>query len=137
MAVNSDPLQGAMQMPWGAQMTEVTLSPQMLCHYINDDELERLGEMRKEPVMEIFLWSVGAFMGALIPGLQVLALFREKPEAVGMLGLLTLLIAVATLAVSIVAGILWWQRSKTHKSMVETIRQRPRTPVRLAHDNAA
>ena len=127
----------AMQMPFGAQLTEVTLSPQALCHYINDDELERLGEMRKEPVMEIFLCSIGAFLGALVPGLQVVGKFNENPATLDLWNLLTLLIAVATLAVATVAGVLWHQRSKTHKSMVDTIRQRPRAPVRLAHENAA
>jgi len=126
-----------MQMPSGAQTTEVTLSPQALCHYITDDELEKLGEMRKEPVMEIFLCTVGAFLGALVPALQVLSQFRADPTKVDMWGLLTLMIAVGTLAVAITSGLLWHQRSKTHRSMVVSIRERPRTPVRLAYDNAA
>lgn len=126
-----------MQMPFGAQLTEVTLSPQALCHYINDDELERLGDMRKEPVMEIFLCSIGAFLGALIPALQMLNTFNETPDKVGLWGLVTILVAAATLAVAIVSGTLWNQRLKTHKTMVDTIRARPRTPVRLAHENLA
>jgi len=127
---------GAMQMPFGAQLTEVTLSPQALCHYITDDELEKLGEMRKEPVMEIFLCTIGAFLGALVPALQVLSQFRADPTKVDGWGLVTLMIGVATLAVSVVSGLLWHQRSKTHKSMVATIRERPRAPVKLAYDNA-
>lgn len=128
---------GAMQMPFGAQLTEVTLSPQALCHYITDDELEKLGEMRKEPVMEIFLCTVGAFLGALVPALQVLSQFKTDATKLDGWGLITLMIGVATLAVSIVSGLLWYQRSKTHKSMVVTIRERPRTPVKLAYDGAA
>ena len=137
MAVEQPALGGVLQMPFGVQTTEVTLSPQALCHYITDDELERLGDMRKEPVMEIFLCSIGAFVGALVPALQVLGQFNTDPTKVDMWGLVTLMIAVGTLAVSAVSGVLWYQRSQTHKSMVHTIRERPRTPVRLAHDNAA
>lgn len=134
MAIEQLPGAAVMQMPFGAQLTEVTLSPQALCHYITDDELERLGDMRKEPVMEIFLWSMGAFMGALIPAFQEFGKFRADPTNVGVWGLLTILIAAMTLAVAVVSGVLWRQRSKTHKSMVDTIRGRPRTPVRLAND---
>jgi hypothetical protein len=127
----------AMQMPFGAQTTEVTVSPQALCHYITDDELERLGDMRKEPVMEICLCTIGAFLGALIPALQTLAQFNDDPAKVTMWGLMTLMIAFATFAVAVVSGVLWYQRSKTHKSMVENIRERPRAPVRLANDRIA
>ena len=127
----------SVQLPYGAHATQVTLPAEPLCHYITDDELERLGEMRKEPVMEIFLWSLGAFMGALIPALQVLSQFRDDPTKLGGWGLLTLLVAAMTLAVAIVSGALWHQRSKTHKGMVQTVRSRPRVPVRLAHENVA
>jgi hypothetical protein len=127
--------QGSFLIAAGAQVTNVTLPPEQLCHYLTDDELERLGEMRKEPVMEIFLCSVGAFLGALIPALQVLSQFAADSTKVGGWGLLTLLVAVAMLAVAVVSGVLWHQRSKTHKDMVTTVRERPRIPVRLAHDN--
>lgn len=125
---------GAFIAPDGALGQNVTLPPDQLCHYITDDELERLGEMRKEPVMEICLCSIGAFLGALIPALQILSEFRTTPEKVDVWGLLTMFIAVMTLAVAAVTGWLWHQRSKTHKSMVTTIRERARVPVRLVHD---
>jgi uncharacterized membrane protein len=136
MAVKQPPV-GPMQMPFRAQFTEVTVAPTSLCHYITDEELERLGEMRKEPVMEIFLCAIGAFLGALIPALQNLGQFNSNPSEVDGWGLLTILIAAMMLAVSIVSGALWHQRSKVHTSMVETIRGRPRSPVRLGHDNTA
>lgn len=127
---------GAFLVPSGAQETNVTLPPEALCHYITDDELERLGDMRKEPVMEIFLCSVGAFLGALVPALQQLSLFQTDPTKVTMWDLLTIMIAAAMLVVSIVTGALWHQRSKVHKDLVTTIRARPKIPVRLAQDNA-
>lgn len=136
MAVEQ-PSAGVVQMPVGAQVTQVTLSPEALCHYINDDELERLGDMRKEPVMEIFLCTVGAFLGALIPAFQELTKFQSAPDAVGFWGLATMFIAAMTLAVAAVTGWLWHQRSKTHKSMVETIRTREKRLVRFANENAA
>lgn len=132
-----EPEASAMRLPAGAQTTEVTLSPSALCHYITDHELETLGEMRKEPVMEIFLCSIGAFMGALIPAFQTLSQFNQDPAKVDIWGLLTLLLAAAMLAVSLVSGALWYQRGKTHKSLVDKIRERPRASVRLAYDAAA
>jgi hypothetical protein len=119
-----------------AQTTNVTLPAEILCHYITDEELERLGEMRKEPVMEIFLCTIGAFLGALVPAMQQLGQFSADPKQVDGWGLLTMFIAAMMLAVSIVSGALWYQRAKAHRSMVSNIRDRPRSPVRLVHDNA-
>ena len=121
--------------PEMAQTTNVTLPAELLCHYITDEELERLGEMRKEPVMEIFLCAIGAFLGALVPAMQQLGEFNADPTQVDGWELLTMFIAAMMLAVSIVSGVLWHQRSKAHRSMVDNIRDRPRSPVRLAHDN--
>ena len=91
--------------------------------------------MRKEPVMEIFLCAIGAFLGALVPAMQQLGEFNADPTQVDGWELLTMFIAAMMLAVSIVSGVLWHQRSKAHRSMVDNIRDRPRSPVRLAHDN--
>lgn len=122
----------AVRMPAGSQVTEVTLPPGALCHYITDDELDRLSEMRKEPVMEIFLCTIGAFLGALVPAFQVLSQFRADPTKVDMWGLLTLMIGVAMFAIAAVSGFLWYQRGKAHVSMTDAIRNRPRVQVQHA-----
>lgn len=111
--------------------TMVTLPSESLCHYITDDELERLAEMRKEPVMEICLTAVGALLGSLIPAAQAFSEALNHPEKIGAVSLLTMAIAVAALSVSVVSGILWRQRGKTHHSMVQTIRARPRVAVNV------
>lgn len=123
---------GQFQFDAGLQQTLCTLPQEALCHYITDDELERLSEMRKEPVMEIFLASIGAFLGSLLPAWQELAKFNTDPATVSGTGLFTMGLAVATLAVSAISGVLWHQRSKSHKSMSQAIRDRPRVPVKLA-----
>lgn len=123
---------GQFQFDAGLQQTLCTLPQEALCHYITDDELERLSEMRKEPVMEIFLASIGAFLGSLIPASQELINFNTDPASVSGTGLFTMGLAVAMLAVAIISGALWHQRSKSHKSMSQSIRNRPRVPVKLA-----
>ena len=66
---------GPMQMPGAAQVTEVTLSPSALCHYISDDELEGLSEMQQDPVKDICLWALGGFVGAITPAYDGLSRF--------------------------------------------------------------
>lgn len=122
-----------MWMPEG--QTNVTLPTEQLCHYITDDELERVAEMRKEPVMEIFLCTFSAFLGAAIPSMQVLSQFSKDATKVNGLDLLIVMVAAMMLAVAGVSGVLWKMRAKSHKTMVDTIRGRDRIRVRLAHDN--
>lgn len=93
--------------------------------------------MRKEPVMEIFLLSAGAFVGTFMPAIEVLGQFKSDPTKVGYLGLLTMLLASGTLAVALVTGYLWYQRGKSQKTLVESIRSRPRIPVTQANENVA
>lgn len=121
----------------GSQNTTCTVPEENRCHYITDDELMRLGEMRKEPVMEIFLCSIGAFVGALIPALSEVSKVVNAPDTVTLSGFLTLMIAAMMFAVALVSGFLWHQRTKTHEGMLTTIRNRPRVPVKLAYDNVA
>lgn len=115
-------------MPGGIQQTEVTLPASALCHYITDDELERIGEMRKEPVMESCLASIGVFSGALIPALSELQKYSSHGK-IEVLGLVTCFVAVGALTVGAVTGYLWKQRAETHRGMVGSIRSRDRVPV--------
>ena len=119
-------------LPANVNHTLVTFSPTALCHYITDDELERIGEMRKEPVMEICLVSIGAFIGALLPAIQLLDKFSSSPGEVGFVGLSTVVISAVTFSVSLVTGFLWWSRTKAHDSLIATIRDRPRAPVTMS-----
>lgn len=130
------PIEGVVSFPQGSQFTEMTLADGALCHYITDDELERLGDMRKEPVMEIFLCAIGAFLGALVPAGQVVSQFQKDPSQVTLVDLVILIVAAMTLAAAVVSGFLWHQRSKTHKNMVTAIRERPRIRVGLANETA-
>lgn len=120
----------------GLMPTHVTLPSDTLCHYITDDELGRLSDMKKEPVMEIFLLTMGGFVGSLIPALQELGKFQAA-ATITWFGLLTIMIAAVMLGLALVTGVLWLQRSRTHRSMVQTIRDRPKVPVRLVHTEPA
>ncbi|WP_288485811.1 hypothetical protein [uncultured Novosphingobium sp.] len=130
MAVKG-PINAAVRMPSGSYITEVTLPPESLCHYITDDELDRLSEMRKEPVMEIFLSSIGAFLGGLVPAVQEIAKFQADSRNLTGVGLFTMFVAVSALSAAVISGFLWHQRGKSHKSMSGAIRDRPR--VRVHH----
>lgn len=81
--------------------------------------------MRKEPVMEICIGSIGLFCGAIIPALQAAASSTDM----SVWSLIIYSLAMASGAVAAVTGFLWHQRAKTHKSLAETIRSRPRIPV--------
>lgn len=114
------------------QATLVTVQDTTLCHYITDEELERLSEMRKEPVMEIFLVSIGAFIGVCLPAAQVLGQFRQDPNTLGIIGLITLFLAAGTGAIAAVSGALWKQRLKSHQSMTTSIRGRNKVQVQVS-----
>ncbi|MBM0169664.1 hypothetical protein [Altererythrobacter sp. C41] len=107
------------------QNTTCTVPTDNLCHYITDAELEKLSEMRKEPVMEMCLASSGVFFGAVVPALQEAA----TPSAMNGWSLAIFGLAAGSLFVSLATGYLWWQRAKAHKSLAETIRSRPRISV--------
>jgi hypothetical protein len=118
-----------------AQATTVTLPAGQLCHYIRDDELDRLGEMRSDLVMEICLASAGLFFGSIVPAFDGFRRFGASTNPTTGTDLLSMMLCFAAGVVALITGLQWRSRSKLHKGMVAEIRDRPKVPVRLAHDN--
>lgn len=98
-------------------------------HYISDEQLHRLGQMRHEPVMEIFLLSAGAFVGSLVPAFQEAAKFNAAEDRMNGWGLLICLICAMCFAVALVTGWLWRGRLRSHTDLVAEIRGRPKRLV--------
>lgn len=130
--INIDP-NPAMVLP--SQSTSVTLPSAQLCHYIRDDELDRLGEMRSDLVMEICLASAGLLAGSIVPAVDGFMRFGAAKNPATGTDLLSMMICFAALVVTVITGFQWHARSKVHTGMVGAIRERPKVPVRLAHDN--
>lgn len=117
-----------------AQNTTVTVAPEQQCHYIRDDELDRLSEMKQEPVMEICLASIGIFFGSLVPTIDAMSRFNAATNPMSLIELITALLTFSAFAVMLVTGFLWRIRIQSQKSLANEIRSRPKMPVRLVHD---
>lgn len=128
MAVKQ-PAVGPMQMPGSAQVTEVTLSPSALCHYITDDELEGLSEMQQDPVKDICLWAMGGLVGAIVPAYDGLSRFGDALHPMTKTDLVSMFVASMTFAVAIVTGVLWYRKSKSKQNAVDAIRSRPKVQL--------
>ena len=129
--INLD-LNPAMVLP--SQATSVTLPSEQLCHYIRDDELDRLGEMRSDLVMEICLTSAGLLAGSIVPAVDGFIRFGATENPATNTDLLSMMICFAAFVVTVITGFQWRARSKVHTGMVGAIRERPKVPVKLAHD---
>lgn len=117
--------------------SEITIPGVELYHYITDDQLSELSTMRADPVMEVTMAAIGAFLGAVIPAVEALARFNDKTNPMGLIGLFTVLIATVSLALAIFAGVLWYRRHKRHQGLAATIRSRPKVKVTIANDAAS
>lgn len=114
-----------------ASPTNVTLPEENLCHYITDDQLGRLGEMRKDFVMEICLAAGGIFFGSLVPALAGWDRFSENPGSVTGSDLLSIVLCVSAFVVCVITGYQWYVRHRGHVDLVTEIKNRPKVPVRL------
>lgn len=111
----------------------MTIPGVQLWHYITDDQLTTLGEMRKEPVMEICLATSGTFVGAIVPAIEQLARFNDKANPMGLIGLVTVAIAFVAFGISAVTAILWRQRHISHEGLLRVIQSRRKVPVATDH----
>lgn len=107
--------------------TNVTISAENLCHYITDDQLRRLGEMRKDLVMEICLAAGGVLAGSLVPAYSGWQRWQSG-TATGA-DLLTLLLFAAALAAFAITAYQWRARNQVHTNLVAEIRNRDKVPV--------
>ena len=112
-----------------AQVTYVTVASEALCHYITDDELDRLGDMHREPVMEIFLAAIGCLAGSIVPSIEAFARFNATANPMGLTGLATLMISVSSLGVAAITGLLSLMKVKQRGRLSERIKSRPRVEV--------
>lgn len=113
--------------------TSVTLPDGQLFHYIRDDELDRIGEMRKDLVIEICIASVGVFAGSFTPAFDGFKRFGAAQHPATSTDLVSMMLCFTALVVAIMTGLQWHQRSKSHKGMVSEIRGRPTVPVKPSH----
>lgn len=114
-----------------ASPTNVTVSDENLCHYITDDQLRRLGEMRKDLVSEICLAAAGIFWGSLIPAIDGLRRFNSEVSRASGTDLVSMMLCGAALAAALITGYQWYVRNKGHTSLENEIRNRPKVPVKM------
>lgn len=125
---------GALQIPASMRQSEITIPGVELHHFITDDQLTELSNMRAEPVMEICLASVGAFVGSIIPALEQLSRFNDATDPMGMVGLLTAFLALGSGVSALISGLFWRSRHRRHVNLATVIRSRPKVAVKTASD---
>lgn len=104
------------------------MPPENLCHYITDDELRRLGEMRKDLVIEVCLASGGVLAGSLVPA--IVAFGHWNANALAGSDMAALILFVGSLTAFVLTGFQWIVRQKNHTDLVTEIRARPKVAVR-------
>ena len=101
-------------------------SPESIDRHDISDEVEKLSDLRKDNVVEIFWGRFGALLGSITPAIQLLDRLGNKETPLVAVDLAVLLIAGIAGAMTIIMGIFWIQRSKKASDLVTTIRNRPK-----------
>jgi hypothetical protein len=71
----------------------------------------------------------GPAVGALVPAFDGFIRFGDAARPMTKTDLVSMLVAVTTLAIACVTGFLWKRKPAAKKGAVETIRGRPKVPV--------
>lgn len=108
---------------------ECTLPVSDLRHYITDEELDRIGEMKADHIGQLFWASVGALVGSVIPATDAISRFQDRTNPMDVTGLATAILAFMSLAIMAVSGWLLYERSKGRTDLLTIIRSRPRAKV--------
>jgi hypothetical protein len=108
---------------------ECTMPASELRHYITDEELGRLGEMKRDHLSEMFFAFLGLTLGGIVPTIDAVARFNAQTNPMGRVDLGVCFITVMAFALTALAGFLWYQRSKGRKDLMEEIRGRPKMKV--------
>lgn len=137
MAVNPEQPLSVMQMPGGAQVTNMTLPSESLCHYITDDQLERIGQMNDNLPMQICLSALGLLGGSITPAFDGLRRLGDAAKPLTSTDMVSIALACVAFGMCIVTAIQWYQKSKARSPIIQEIRERPRIAVRLVHENPA
>jgi hypothetical protein len=108
---------------------ECTVPATELRHYITDEELGRLGEMKRDHLSEMFFAFLGLALGGIVPTIDAIARFNAHSNPMGRVDLGVCFITVMAIALTALAGFLWNQRSKGRQDLLQEIRGRPKMRV--------
>ena len=116
---------------FGSNLTnaQCTFQAEQLCHYITDDELDRLGESTRDFLVELTFTSGGIAAGSLIPAIAGANRFLRTDLTATGTDILSMVFCCSSLAVAIVTFMLWRSRRKNHQTLAGEIRSRPRVTV--------
>jgi hypothetical protein len=118
-----------------AMVTEVTVPSEELRHYITDDELDKVGEMKGDFVRELFWASLGACAGSVTAGITAFKQVGDAAHPLGWAELSAILILALSLGSMLLAGALSRQREHGRKALLNRIKGRERVRV-LPHQTA-
>lgn len=104
-----------------------THPPQILMHWVSDQDLENLAHNRTGRLENFFWAMVGACLSAFIPALEDVgkAYVVSPVEPLGKLGLVKILICVVPGALAALAAAIIYRKQKTAKELLDEIRNRP------------
>lgn len=123
MALNQ---QAAFQIPNDAQVTEVTVSPTALYHYITDVELERIGDVSDNLPAQVCIGSGGTLLGS-IPSTGAAVRHLGNPiDLFSFLDLVYVSVTLVSLSFFVLTGLQWFFHSRQRKSLLKEIRERPK-----------
>ena len=114
----------------GTQGASVTVAPEVLFHYVSDDELHRVRENVEDPAKDICLVALGGFLGAAVPAADALHDYAGTGR-LSFVGLVALAVALMTMAVAATMGYQWRNKRESGLDIIAKIMSRPKVPVRI------
>jgi hypothetical protein len=128
MAVESAP-PGAMQFPVGAQVTEVTLSPTALCHYITDSELERIGDVGDNLPMQVCIGSAGTLAGSVVSTFIAFSHVGDPSVVFSKTDMASVCVTLISLGLGVFSGAQWFRLETRRTPLINEIRARPKVAL--------
>ena len=127
--------QATLQLPHRAQVTEVTVSPTSLCHYITDDELARIGDVSDNLPMQVCIGAAGSLAGSIVSTWTAIGHVGDPKNLFNGTDMASVCVTLISLGLVAFSGVEWHRLAKRRRPLVGDIRARPK--MRLVHDQSA
>ncbi len=107
----------------------LTYEPEILAHWISDEELEKLSELRSDHVVEFFWGFLGIALGSAVPAYLLMSKIGSSDDPIGKSDLFTICTFIVFTFLTGIMGFWWRKRHKSSEDLKNRIRNRPKVPV--------
>lgn len=111
------------------RLRTLTYQDEVLEHWISDEELTRMSELRRDHVVEFFWAFFGTCVGSIGPFIEKLGKFSNNSQSIDVYDLISLIMFPLFFILTVIMAFFWRNSSSSNDDLITQIRNRAKITI--------